>query len=760
MTTHPRAWLRRAGVVMALAVGTVALTPVAAQAADTSVQIVSLAPGTIGSEGVAKLKFRVTNNTAERALVSAQVNPGLGELRCEGTWCNFSDELNPGQSKEYEVDLKAAKLEPGQDRSGTVRIEARLTDRTGDPSRTGAGIKVEAPDQRPSATQVSGKVLDADTSEPVAGANVAMTDNAGQKWDARTGGNGSYKFVGTPDKPITPGRIQIGAVKDGYQVQATGATAVAGKPLTVRLMIKSNTPPSPTATPSASAEPTAAPSEEASADALAAPQAPPATTNTAAPEDGNSWTLVLVGGLLVAAGIGAIVLLLMRRKDADAEGADDAPATAAGAGAAAVPASQGVYHGAPDATQVAGRGAASDATMVTGGIPPSLADAPTMLQRAVPANPADEFPDPYGAPLPQQHGPVYGAAGMAAAQPGAWGNPGYAGAAGAAGAVAAAGATAAAPANGAYQQPAVPHQPGGYGAAAQPGGGYGGPPAQRQEPQYGSRDYPPPSEPSGYPPAPGAPAQRYDEPTGRYEPPAGGYPEQNGGPQPSHAARGYEADSGYPSAGYPAAPASGYGSASPAGGYGPAAPAGGYGPGAPAGGYGAAPAAGGYGAADAGHGAPATASGGYGAGDGGYGAPGTANGDYHPPSQYGAQPARGYEAPQAGYGQAAGAGGYQPGGGEPAGGYGASAHGQPGTGTGYVSGPANGHDAGHPYERSDGYDPRGGYDHVPGQPSGYDRTGQYGGEPGQQPQSRHGAGQQPGQPPVGEQRRPLDWLDD
>ena len=118
----------------------------------------------------------------------------------------------------------------------------------------------------------------------------------------------------------------------------------------------------------------------------------PARTPTPAPtartSGSGSLLFIILGGLLVAAGIGAIVLVLMRRKPTTAT---TTRTTTRGWAGGVVPPSQGRYQ--TDATRVAAPvgGRANDATMIAGcSGAPSMADAPTMLQRPVP--PDDEFP--------------------------------------------------------------------------------------------------------------------------------------------------------------------------------------------------------------------------------------------------------------------------------------------------------------------------------------------------------------------------------
>lgn len=718
----------RAGVVMAVAAGTVAVLPPApAMAAKPSVQITSLSNGSLKSGEKAELSFRVTNNpgpAGETAVSTVNVSVSLtfGEVRCEGR-CDFTETIEPGQSREYTVTLAAGNLEPGKNKNGKVQVQATVGSDNGRTDRT---ISARGPDQVPMVKEIIGKVRDDDTGRPVAGAAVAMSDPQNHKYDTVTDRNGNFRFVSSAANPISPGSIDMLAQKDGFKEKFQTTPAKAGESVKVTFGMKSTASPSPSATATPTATPTEAAAEAPTPDALAgAPQLTPTpTAGDDADSGGGSLLYILLGGLLVAAGVGAIVLVLLRRKENDAdaepsEGAAPVPATAG----AAVPAAQGVYHGAPDATRAAAGHGGADATMIArGGVPPSLADAPTMLQRAVPADPADEFPDPYGAPLPGRP-PVYGGPGGAGGgQPGGWDNAGYGQPPGAphvsdpTRAAGMAGATAAAvPVNGAYR-PAEPVAP--AGAAYGPPGGYG--PAARAD-QYRPA-FPAPGEPNAYPPATGAYAERYDDPTGRYEAPSGGYP-----------AQGYQQDG------------PGYGSGPAPEGYG-AHPAGGQPGGPTSGGPSGAPAHPGY----------EPPAGGYGGGR--YG--GTPAGGYDgPPAPYGSPAGNGYEPPRGRHPGDAGGG---PGAGYPGAGHNGYEQQRYDQAPGYEQArgqdPAPGYPGG--YDQSAGYEQRGGYDRTaPRQsagPQGADRAGYY----GEQPPSRHGAPPPPGQPPIAEQRRPLDWLDD
>ncbi|WP_213003613.1 carboxypeptidase-like regulatory domain-containing protein [Winogradskya consettensis] len=531
MTTHLRARAVQAGAFLALVGAAIFAAPMAALADSPTVSISSLSSGDIPSGGTSTLKFTVKNENKlgdvqhpeTSASVVVSIEGGNG-LKCSGN-CDFDETIAQGQtSREFSVTLTAGSVDAGETDNYTVVITATIGGQDGSANRT---IKVRGADKPQSIRQVSGKVKDQD-GKGIAGATVGMRDSNGATFQIASGSNGAYSFRSTDAKPIAVGSLSVGAIKDGYKGDPVNASGADGKsinvPLTLTLIAATTSPtPSPSAT--TSTEPTDEATDEATEDETdaASDEAAPAPTNAANNSDGSGSTLfIILGGLLVAAGIGAIVLVMMRRKSAAADDDPDDPngPNGGGPGGGPVPVGAGRYAGADETRLSApvGGGRVSDATMIAprSGAP-SIADAPTMIHRTPVAPPVDEeFPDPYGAPLPQNG--AYNA-------PGGWGTA-AAGAAGAAGAGAA----------GAYGGTT---QFGGAPAAAQ--NGYDGYDEQGQNGYDGYDDHNGYGEPAGYV----APEQqqRFDEPTGMYRPEAepaydGGY----GQPAGSYQNGGYGAD--------------------------------------------------------------------------------------------------------------------------------------------------------------------------------------------------------------------------
>jgi hypothetical protein len=322
-----------------------------------------------------------------------------------------------------------------------------------------------------------------------------------------------------------------------------------------------------------------------------------------------------------------------------------------------IPMSQGRFN---DATRVAAPvGGGMNQTMVGGRGGPSLADAPTMMQQAVPIE--DEFPDPYGVPAPQSGG-YAGPGGYGTAPASGYGTSGYGGAP--------------VPAQSTGYDADPPTQ---YTADDDPYAAYGAPQGAAAG-GYGAADQPRYDEPTGmYRPEPGAyddpPAQPgYDD--GDYRTAGYGsepeYPPATGGRGRGETSGAYPAGGGYGGAEQQPAGPGGYGSwGAPAGGN---PPAGGYGQGAGGYGGGAAPAAGPYGGGGTQHGRPESDYGDQGGYDprGTYGRPDAYDGGQPQYGGAGAQPppAGGYGADQGGYGADPQPYGGQPGGAQqPGGGY-------------------------------------------------------------------------------------------
>lgn len=429
-------------------------------------------------------------------------------------------ELPPGQERTVVVQIGVdpnSGLQAGQERNGT----AQVTLATG--GTQSFNIRLRGPDQAPSITQVSGAVRDQATGEPIGDARVILIDGAGTEHSRGTDGQGRFDIRPEPNRPIAPGRIALLAQKTGYEGQQYQhpVPVDAGQSVTDIQLVMINQQVEATPTP----EPSESPTPEPTASATATAAAPPPPVE----EDGGltffTKLMIIIGVLLVLLGIGAIALLIWRRRreaDEDDGGFDDADDPVSGPrGPTPTPGGRGAYR--PTPTQVAGSGAATQVIPRAGtpgsGLPavgpnPALArtsllnpgagpsDATTVLPRAddptrVTGGPADASTRLMGAAGASDATQVMGAAGAA---------PGSA-----------APASAGGPTAGSPPLPrrAAPQPPTYNGAPERPyAGGYdqGGYSAGR-EPGYGD-------------PRPGA--SGYDEPTGRFDRGYGAEPRAGG----------------------------------------------------------------------------------------------------------------------------------------------------------------------------------------------------------------------------------------
>ncbi|MFG1607257.1 carboxypeptidase-like regulatory domain-containing protein [Actinoplanes sp. NPDC049265] len=463
MTTHLRGRAAQAGALLALVGGIIAATATPALAAGLEAQIDSVQTQVEAGKSV-QLRYTVSNTDTLDPPASdgkVKINVSAGGMKCGG--CSSTVTLKAGDEKSLSATLTAPDNVPaGQTR--TFQVQISLNGK----AAASETITVSGPDKPANVRQVSGKVKD-DKGKRLSGAQVVMQDSAGHRYDTTSNDGGNFAFTSSDSKPIAVGSIVVGAGKDDHESATVTVQGGSGKTVNVTLTLATKAGATPSATPSVTEE-ASAPAEDEATDEATDDASTPALNSdkTAGKEDGSgSLLFIILGGLLVAAGVGAIVLVLMRRKNnggGDGDGDDDGPA-----GPGPAPAGRGGYGS--DATRVAapvGGGRAGDATMVAGA--GGMSDAPTVLQRAVP--PEDEFPDPYGVPAQQQ--PAYGAA---ANQYGS--------------------------ATQTYGAANVPAQGTGYDdeqyyddGQQQGGGGYYGGAPQQQQPQQ----------------------QRYDEPTGMYRP--------------------------------------------------------------------------------------------------------------------------------------------------------------------------------------------------------------------------------------------------
>jgi hypothetical protein len=310
----------RAVVTVALAGAAlvVAATPVAA--VPPAIRIQSVSSDSVQSGESVRVRFRATNNNQRTEEVFVAVSGGL---RCTAG-CSTAENIRPGRSRTFEATVVAPKVRPGEESGRNLAVSVRIGTQTAFDHKM---ILVRGADQQSSAVnRISGRIRDAG-GRAVRGASLTVQDSAGHDHRTTSTGSGRFSITSSTSRPIAAGPLTVVAVKDGYRTARATVRGAAGGSATVRLTLTAvatptTTAPSPTATAS-----TPEVVEEAVTEESLAVAAPPATTRTA--DDGGSGLLMytVLGGLLVAAGLGTLVLLVIRRRTGEAHPAPavDAP---------------------------------------------------------------------------------------------------------------------------------------------------------------------------------------------------------------------------------------------------------------------------------------------------------------------------------------------------------------------------------------------------------------------------------------------------
>ena len=322
MTTRSRVRWTRAAAVVTLTAGTLALPAApstAAPAAPETVSILSVSAENVKPREAVRVRFRVTNNgrRAEKAVVVVG-----GGLRCTAG-CRAEPNLGPGESRTFDATLVAPDARAGETTGLNISVGVRLA---GQNSYAYKLVYVHGPGASPSGAAeatagvsgVSGRVRDAD-GKAIDGADLTIRDSAGHEYRTTSNRGGQFSITSGAGKTIAEGPITVRASMDGYRSARTTVRGSAGDVATVRLTLSAvatpaTTPPSPTA----EASPLAAGDDDGT------PAAAPPTLK-AVSDEGGSTSMFLLGGLLVAAGLGALALVLVRRRNAPSAVAEAAP---------------------------------------------------------------------------------------------------------------------------------------------------------------------------------------------------------------------------------------------------------------------------------------------------------------------------------------------------------------------------------------------------------------------------------------------------
>jgi hypothetical protein len=429
VSTHQRAWILRAAVVAVVAAGSLfgLASPALAAPGEPQLSDISLDPGTINAGSETTVHFTVKLNPDAAGLATVTVTSNDPKVTCSAT-CSFSSASIPLGGKVYAIKMKASGPYTNDD-AATITIKATNTFGTAQDQEQ---LNVKAPTQQASVPEVSGSVVDVYTNAPIKAAKVWIQDSASTTWEVGTDDGGNFKITNKPEMPIKPGTMSFKVEKDGIQPYTTTKTATAGQPLTgVKLTVAPINSPTPTSQPTQQTTESAPPT--------LGDDTPASTKDNSG--GGLSWVLIAIGAFLVLLGVGAIVLLFVRKKD---DGAGDGPGGPRRGGPGGPPPPPG--RGGPRPPQRPGMppivgqppprpggpppghgydptrpmrppvspGPRGDQTMIA---PSPLAGAPTQLHGRVPE------PDPYG--RQNGYGPAGYPGGAGYGQPDQYGQQGY-----------------------------------------------------------------------------------------------------------------------------------------------------------------------------------------------------------------------------------------------------------------------------------------------------------------------------------------------
>ncbi|MEU4164094.1 carboxypeptidase-like regulatory domain-containing protein [Actinoplanes sp. NPDC026670] len=313
MTTRIRARWTRTAAFFVLAAGALAVPATPVVAAPAPIKILSVSAENVAPGDKVQVRFRVTNtgSAAETAIVVVG-----GGLPCR-TGCRAEPNLGPGRSRDFSATVVAPAAAPGETTGLNISVAVRLAGQNHFDFKMvyvhGAGATTPGTGtSSPTVDRVTGRVRDAD-GKNVGGVAVTVRDSAGHEYRTTSGGNGRFTIRSTDAKPILAGSIGVAATKKGYRSAATVVQGAAGGTANVPVTLTALAELTTKASPSVSATPFVAdadtPEPKASLDGLAAPGFEPVS------DDGSGPLPFVIGGLLMLVGLGALALMVVRRRN-------------------------------------------------------------------------------------------------------------------------------------------------------------------------------------------------------------------------------------------------------------------------------------------------------------------------------------------------------------------------------------------------------------------------------------------------------------
>ncbi|MEV4535979.1 carboxypeptidase-like regulatory domain-containing protein [Asanoa sp. NPDC049518] len=322
MTTRLRASWARAAALIALIGGTLAVSAGPVAGAPAPISILSVSAENVKPGDMVRVQFRVTNtgSRAETAIVVVG-----GGLPCT-TGCRVEPSLKPGQSKDFQATVVAPQVNAGEILGLNISVGVRLGGQNSydfkmvsihgsGVSQPGAGAQPSGDKPSSGVDGVSGVVRDAG-GKAIGGVALTVRDSAGHEYRTTSDRSGRFSIKSGAGKAIAAGRITVVAALDGYRTTRKTVQGSAGDTASVRLTLAAvAAPPSPIATVAAdeAVEP------ESSVAAATLPAAVEAVSN-----DGSGSLPYVLGGLLVAAGLGALGMMVTRRRNTPDEPAGHA----------------------------------------------------------------------------------------------------------------------------------------------------------------------------------------------------------------------------------------------------------------------------------------------------------------------------------------------------------------------------------------------------------------------------------------------------
>ncbi|WP_433796298.1 carboxypeptidase-like regulatory domain-containing protein [Actinoplanes sp. CA-252034] len=309
MTTRLRARWARAAALLALTGGTLAVAATPAAGAPAPIKILSVSAENVEPGDKVRVRFRVTNtgSAAETAIVVV----GAG-LKCT-TGCRAEPNLGAGKSRDFEATVVAPAAAAGETSGLNISVAVRLGGQNSFDFKmvyvhgSGAG----APETEKPVDRVTGRVRDAG-GKAVGGVALAVRDSEGHEYRTTSEPNGRFTIKSTAAKPISVGSIKVAAAKDGYRTARATVQGAAGDTASVQVTLTALAAPTRTSSsPAAKASPLAAVDEPEPEKTIIGEAAP----NLEKVSDEGSGVLpFVVGGLLVVVGVGALALLVGRRR--------------------------------------------------------------------------------------------------------------------------------------------------------------------------------------------------------------------------------------------------------------------------------------------------------------------------------------------------------------------------------------------------------------------------------------------------------------